>query len=117
MGDAKEIDKSNFIQAEIERSWGGIFSPYKRLVSSDIGNPIDFCLSRALISVKMRLHLVLLVVLAVMAQWWTAVNGQGNGSQNWRVRFDRMICQTGCPFLSTSHRDGCCTKYRYNRCC
>ncbi|CAL1299987.1 unnamed protein product [Larinioides sclopetarius] len=67
----------------------------------------------------MRFHFVLLAVLCAMSICWSPVDSQRpllNRLSQAVNTVDRAICQ-GCPFLSRSHRDGCCNSHKIARCC
>ncbi|KFM73205.1 hypothetical protein X975_16961, partial [Stegodyphus mimosarum] len=64
----------------------------------------------------MRFLFLICLVFVAALQCWSPAEAQ-TGGQRLADRIDQMLCQTSCPLLSSSHRDGCCKKYHYNRCC
>ncbi|KAG8178821.1 hypothetical protein JTE90_015374 [Oedothorax gibbosus] len=68
-------------------------------------------------SKTMRFLYIIVLVIALASQCWSQTVTQRPGAQRLSQRVDQMICQTGCPILSATHKEGCCKRYHYNRCC
>lgn len=70
-------------------------------------------------TIRMRFLFFAVLLFAVAFQtFWTPSTGQFLGTTGRLAdRADRMMCRTGCTFLASSHRKGCCSRYKFERCC